>query len=134
MKGTAIADALSVNPLAEFALRPRPDAIKAVRVRGLEQTRTPGTWLCKESTHPLLGGWLNPGDVFAHSRDLCTVEDAERQVKERIDRNAAQFAANAKLDRIVATLQGQGVEARRALGGVLVRDTAALGRLLARLP
>ncbi len=134
MKGQDIADVLSVNSLAEFAIRPAPGDVKIVRVRGLERTRTPGSWLCKESTHPVLGGWLNPGDVFVHSRDLCTVEDAERQVKERIEKNAAHFAANAKIDRIVDTLQGHGVEARRALGGVLVRDTTALGRLLARIP
>ena len=126
----------SGNPLAEFACKPGRFDTHVVRVRGLTNIRG-GLWAASETTDPGSSKWLShkPGDKpRMFSRELCTVEDAERQVKERIEKNAAQFAANAKLDRIVDTLQAQDVEARRALGGVLVRDTAALGRLFARLP
>lgn len=140
MKGIDIADALSVNPLAEFAVRPGLHDVKVVRVRGLTR-KSPGAWRYAEATTDGKQ-WLAPDTAQRQgltpatllTRNLCTVEDAERAVKERIEKNAAQFAANAKLDRIVSALQGHGVEARRALGGVLVRDTVALGRLLARLP
>lgn len=151
MKGTDIADALSVNPLAEFAYRPDRNTNKVVRVRGLQATEIPGAWLYTQTTDPVHGHWLSAkaksvtraeiagvhisiDTPVVWSRELVTVEDAERELKSRQHKNAAQFAANAKLDRIVDTLQRHGVEARRALGGVLVRDTVALGRLLARLP
>jgi hypothetical protein len=136
MNGRIIADALAVNPLAEFACKPKPGELKAVRVRDLRRI-SDSTWSVAESTDPITGAWRkNTGSLGMRllSRNLVTVEDAETQVEETLSRNATHADESRKARVLVQQLEKLGISCRQMDCRVIVHDVALLGRLLAKVP
>lgn len=136
MNGRIIADALSVNPLAEFACKPKPSDLKVVRVRGLRRV-SGSTWAVAEATDPSTGAWRKNTSTLGMrmlSCNLVTVEDAEAQVEATLSRNATYAEESRKARMLAQQLEKIGVSCQQMGRRVVVHDVSLLGRLLAKVP
>lgn len=136
MNGRIISDAIAVNPLAEFACKPKPGDLKVIRVRGLRHI-SGDAWSVAEATDPFTGVWYKDTDklgIRMLSRNLTTVEDAEAQIKETLSRNAMCAEESRKARMLAQQLEKLGVACQHMGRRVIVYDVTALGRLLAKVP
>lgn len=133
MLGQAIDDVLSVSPDAEFAIKPSNGETWFVRVRGLTKI-APGAYRVDEQAR-VDGAWAKcRAAATVLSRELCTVEDAQRQVDAIIAENRAHYELKTRTRHLAERFDALGVPATVGVPGrIYLMDLDAVERLLDRV-
>lgn len=109
MRSADIEAVVEANPNAELAVAPTSDAVKFVRIRGLVN-HGGGMWRAKEATNIDTDRWgPAPTSKRYNARQICSVEDAQRKVDERIAANKAARAERDAIRSIVDRLRALGL-------------------------